>query len=206
MSLKVHNAYRYPIGKQQFVHRTLMSNCEKVTERLVNEAVKTLAPKLEPKKPDEWIGILLDLMVPSMPKKFLTRRCDLYLRHSNPDPDMVTRAFLYDYRAWTSVRRGEWPFIDTLNTWAYLWDDNGHGYVILFLALGVEPSELTKDLHWVLDPFDCHSGVGETNNTTLSYDEVKTVWESVIGDSAPSYAGATASLEGYELQRAFGLV
>ena len=205
MSMTVVNAYRYPIEKQQFVHRTLMSNCEKVTRRLVDDAVHTIVPKLDADAPDTWIDKLTDLMSPSMPKEFLSRRCELYIKHSTPDPEMVTRAFLYDYRAWTTVRHGEWPLFDTLNTWSYLWDENGHGYLVLFLALGVEASEMTEGLHWVLDPFNCYGSTGETNNSTLSYDEVKAVWDSVLNGSAPSYAGASAGLEGFELSEAFGL-
>lgn len=205
MSLTVTNAYRYRVDKQRLVHRSVMSNCEKVTRRLVDDAVAALSPRLDPSSPETWIATLSDLMTPAMPDEFRTSRCEMYLRHSAANPDLIIRAYLYDYRAWTSVRPGAWPFYDTLNTWSYAWDDQGYGYLMLFLASGVQPSELTEGLHWVLDPFNCYGVTGETDNPTLTYEEVHRTWETVLDGSAPSYAGATASLEGFELYRAFGL-
>lgn len=202
MSLNVHNAYRFSLARQSEVHATLMSNCEKLTTSLAKEMIRSLTAHLDGLPREEWTGELLSRMSPSIPKELVERRAQYAVMEGNKDE--LVRGFLHDYHKYVNSYPSTWPYYDTVTTWTYVWDRN-YGYVVLFLPVGVEPDAMVDGIS-ELEPYSYFGGTGETNSTKDSADTVRSVWESIIGNDSVGHAGATASLSGFELQRAFGMV
>lgn len=203
MSLIVHNAYRYPLDRQNEVHRAVMANCETVTTRLVDDAVRATLPRLEGHGLDTWFGVLSELMHPEMPRDLALRGVAHY--RDADKPEQFVRAFLHQYHRYTAAYPSTNPVFDTVITWTYVWDDK-HGYLCLFLPLGVRDDELVSGIGSFIEPYGYDGRTGETWHPSESPETVASAWERLVGMGSVGHAGATASLCGYELSKVFGLV
>ena len=86
-----------------------------------------------------------------------------------------------------------------------MWGDQYFGYVKLFLPWQVSVDDMIADVPG-LELFRYDGRTGETDNIEIDSDTVKDTWEHVVGDDSFGFAGATASLGGYELMTTFGVV
>ncbi|TXH11033.1 MAG: hypothetical protein E6R04_03575 [Spirochaetes bacterium] len=200
MSLVVHNAYRFPVSKQRDVHRQIMLNVEALIKRLVDDKVEMLVPRLRGQSTSTWFDLLNQRMWVKLPPE-LSRRIRVV---SNREEDFI-RAFLREYTRYLVGNPSQDAFVIDVS-WTYMFSDDGFTYMMIFPPSGRYLPEIVLGLDDVLEPYSYDGRVDETDHPTEDEDTVKATWERVIGDTSPSYVGATARLEGYELARAFRLV
>ena len=202
MSLVVQNAYRYPLSDQKRVHTRLMFNCEKITTGLAEINAVELSKRLHDVDVSEWALRLNAMMHPKLPCSLGEAQLAHYA--SCGDKDLYVRRFMYEYHRFINAYPSTWPFLDTVITWAYTWDTN-YGYVALFLPLGVSSTEMVSELNGIVEPYSYNGRVGETDHPSEPPEKVSDTWDALVGCSSIAHAGATASLGGYELLKAFGL-
>lgn len=203
MSLIVKNAYRYTLVDQRAVHDVLMRNAASKTSELVSAAVASLDAQVGNLR-DEWVAQLTEHMMPSMPKKRVSRTTERLLE-SGATRGRFLRAYLLDYHRFVEADVTTWTLIDTVMSWTYTWDEE-FGYVVLYLPLEVSKKDIVKGAKKLMEPFDYDGRTGMTNNRNMSAEEVSQAWDRVVGNSSPGFVGATARLGGYELAKAFGTV
>lgn len=203
MSLNVHNAFRYVLADQASVHKHLMSRCVELTKSRVDSYADTLDRKLTTVDSSRWFEILTGTMHPSMPSTSRVEKAVSWAVRQN-DSNRFSREYLHEYHRFVRANLVPNPIFDTVLTWTYMWDFDC-GYLTLFLPLGVDSDTFVEGIS-ALEPFSYFGGTCETDSISTSADDVEDTWERILGNSSPSFHGATAALEGFELYQAFGLI
>lgn len=202
MSLVVKNAYRYPLALQRTVHEVMHTNALTVTREQVDAGVESMVESVGVRR-GERLSAAKEYMVPSMPGKRVSRRTQR-MAESEDDVRRFLRSYLLDYHLFVRSDVKTWPLIDTVLSWSYTWDTE-YGYLVLHLPIGVSPSHMVSGTGGLLEPFSYDGRCGETDSATVDAEEVRAVWDRVVGMNAMCDVGATAQLSGYMLNKAFGL-
>lgn len=211
MSLVVNNAYRYPLQAQRYVHSALMGRCVEKTAETVNLFTERLLHHVLSLPPSEWKAELDRHMSPDMEHtKRSQRDLDSIIRRATGRGDISSfrerfvRTYLKHYTTQIMNNLSTWPLYDIGISWSYTWD-SVHGYVTLYLPPEIASDDFIAGIA-CMEPFGYDGRCGETDHPTVPADEVAAVWDRLVGHSSMGFAGATARLDGFERDKAFGLI